>query len=214
MKKLHIAALAAVGLLAVSASPAFAAVSGWVTANVNQRSGPSTSYPPITVIPAGSSITIYGCLNDDSWCDISWGANRGWMSAAYLQANSNSHRVAIRGYSAIPFVTFNFNSYWNSNYSKKPFYSQRSKWSGFNWQKGQMHTMGTSNPPSNPTNPPNPQFTGTPPNTGTGNSSNFGKTFGKGSGNGSGNGQSAGNGQSGKNNGKNCKMVNGKWVCT
>jgi len=216
MKKLQIAALAGFGLLALSATPALAAmISGYTTANVNQRSGPSTAYPPITVIPANSAITIYGCLQDDSWCDISWGANRGWMSSAYLQAKYQSHRIPVRGYSAIPFITFNFNSYWNSYYQTRPFFGQRSKWSSFNWQ-GQ----GSKNPPTPP------KYTGNPPNFGS-NDKTY--TSGKGSGGGSGQGYGSGNGQGGngqgygsgggnggndKNKGKNCKMINGKWVCT
>jgi uncharacterized protein YraI len=216
MKNLHLAAAAAVGLLALSATPSFAAVfSGYTTANVNQRSGPSTAYPPITVIPAGASITIYGCLSDDSWCDISWGANRGWMSSAYLQVSYQSHRYPVRGYSGIPFITFNFGNYWDSYYRNRPFFSQRGKWSNYNWQKpGQ----GPNNPPPQP--PPPPKYTGNPPNMGNpppnpsnppkfdGKPPKFdkGSPFNKG-------GQNYNN-DNNKNHGKNCKWIDGKWVCT
>lgn len=162
MKPIRLAIAAGVGVLTLAATPAFAAaVSGFVTANVNERSGPSTSYPPITVIPAGSPITIYGCLSDDSWCDISWNQNRGWMSANYLQVNYQSRRIPIRSYSGIPFITFNFGSYWDSHYRNRPFFNQRSKWSNFHWQK-----PGMNNPPPPPpvvhNNPPKPGMNNPP----------------------------------------------------
>lgn len=207
MKSLRIAAAAGFGLLALAATPASAApVSGFVTANVNERAGPSTSYPAIVVIPAGSPITIYGCLPDDSWCDISWGPNRGWMSSAYLQVSYQSRRIPVRGYAGIPFITFNFGSYWDSHYRARPFFSQRSKWSNFQWQgQGQ----GPKNPPPKP-----PKFIGN-------NNQNGNGQFGNNNGNGqfgksnNGNGPSYGNGPNkGKGNNKDCVWKNGKLVCT
>ncbi len=233
MKKLHLAVVAGLGLLALYATPVLAATfGGYTTANVNQRSGPSTAYPPITVIPAGSPITIYGCLQDDTWCDISWGANRGWMSSLYLQVSYQSHRYPVRGYTGIPFITFNFGSYWNSYYQHKPFFGQKSKWSGYNWQKGGQGPSNPPNPPKFTGNPPN--FTGgqndnNPPNGGKppkfdkykGSGSGAGSGSGSGSGAGSGgSGKNYGNGQGGngqgydKNKGKNCKWIDGKLVCT
>lgn len=214
MRSFRVAAMAAFGaafgLLAISATPVFAAtVSGFATANVHQRSGPSTAYPPITVIPAGSSITIYGCLPDDSWCDVSWGPNRGWMSSLYLQVTYQSRRVSVRGYSGIPFITFNFGSYWSSNYRNRSFYSQRSKWSNFNWQ-GQ----GSGNPPPKPLKPPK-NYTGQNdnnlPNFGSG--KDYDKKFDHKStgGQGYGSGQNNNNNNGGKN--KNCVWKDGKLVC-
>lgn len=203
MRTVHLAAAAALGLLAISAAPASAAVSGFTTANVNQRSGPSTSYPPIVVIPAGSPITIYGCLNDDSWCDIAWGGNRGWMSSSYLQVSYQSRRVPVRGYSGIPFITFNFGNYWDSHYRNRPFFSQRSKWNNFDWHNGSWKNgQGPNNPPKPP------QQTGKndnkPPFMGNGPKPPFGK----------GNSQKYGQGKGKGGPGQNCKWVDGKWVCT
>ncbi|HVY19510.1 MAG TPA: SH3 domain-containing protein [Bauldia sp.] len=212
MKRLRIAAAAGLGLLALAASPALAApVNGYVTANVNERSGPSTSYPPIVVIPAGSPITIYGCLTDDSWCDISWGPNRGWMSSNYLQVSYQSRRLPVRGYSGIPFITFNFGTYWDSHYRNRPFFNQRSKWSNFHWQNGGQNPW-----PKNPMPPKPPKF----PNNGQFGNGQNGQNgqFGNGQNGQYGNGQNGQNGQ-GYNNGqngkygKNCKWINGKWVC-
>jgi uncharacterized protein YraI len=207
MKSLRLVAAAGLGVLALAATPAFAAaVSGFVTANVNERSGPSTSYPPITVIPAGSAITIYGCLSDDSWCDISWNQNRGWMSSNYLQVNYQSRRIPIRGYSGIPFITFNFGNYWNSHYRSRPFFNQRSKWSNFQWQKPGMN------------NPPKPSGSnGQFGNGKFGSNGQFGSNGdnGKGGKNGqfsNNNGQSGNNSQYNNRNNKDC-WKDGKWIC-
>jgi hypothetical protein len=172
-----------------------------------RRSG--CSYPPIVVIPAGSRITIYGCLQNGSWCDISWGPNRGWMSSAYLQVTSNARRVPLRGFSGVPFITFNFGNYWDSHYKNRPFFNQKNKWSGFHWQNGNWDNNGPKNPPPKPPFPPKPPKGG---NMGGPNDHQppFGfpnkpPKFG--------NGQ-VGNGQHmGPPPGKNCKVINGQWVC-
>lgn len=222
MKSLRIAVAAGLGLLAVAATPAFAApVSGFVTANVNERSGPSTSYPPIVVIPAGSRITIYGCLSDDSWCDISWRNNRGWMSSKYLQASYQSRRVPIRNYSGIPFITFNFGSYWDSHYKNRSFFNQRSKWSNFHWQ-GQNQGPNNPKPPfgNNNNNNQNGQNGQSGSNGNNGQFGNNNNQNGQVGNNNNGNGQFGQNGQNGQNgqgfgqHGKNNKCwVNGKFVC-
>jgi uncharacterized protein YraI len=215
MKSLSLAIAAGLGLAAVAATPALAApISGYVTANVNERSGPSTAYPPIVVIPAGSSITIYGCLSDRSWCDISWGPNRGWMSSNYLQATSR--RLAIRSYSAIPFITFNFGSYWDNHYRGRPFFSQRSKWSNYHWQ-------GPNNGPG-PNNPRPPMFPKPPmmgdhhPNGNYPNGGKFGNNGQFGNNDNSKTGQFSNSNKPGMGKpgygkpGKNC-WVDGKFVC-
>ena len=58
MKKYLRSAAAAFCALVTVPSIADAAMRGFSTANVNMRSGPSTSYPAVTVIPAGASVTI------------------------------------------------------------------------------------------------------------------------------------------------------------
>jgi uncharacterized protein YraI len=151
-------AVAAIGFLGVSlAANAASAATGYVTANVNERAGPGTNFPPITVIPAGAPVTIYGCLSDDSWCDISWNGNRGWMYSAYLQVTYNSRRVGLApAYIAplgIPFITFEIGSYWDNHYRHRPFYRDRSHWKDFHRDhKGPPKgwSSGPNKPPSKP----------------------------------------------------------------
>ncbi len=211
MKTLRIAAAAGLGLVALAATPALAApLSGYVTANVNERSGPSTSYPPIVVIPAGSRITIYGCLSDRSWCDISWGPNRGWMYSAYLQVTYNARRVPLRTYSGIPFLSFNFGTYWDNHYRNRPFFNQRSKWRNFNWQNNHDDNDNHPNPPPHNNYPKPPMHTGNPPV--FGNPGGHPPVFGKPNMNDD-NRPHFRNGQKGYGKYKDCKWMDGKWVC-
>lgn len=131
MKITKLAAVAGFGLLALSASAEARTWSGYAVANVNERAGPSTAYPSVAVIPAGAPIVIYGCLSDDTWCDVSWGPNRGWMSAAYIQVTYQSRRVPLNNYISplgIPFVVFSFDTYWGDYYRHRPFFHQEDKW--------------------------------------------------------------------------------------
>jgi len=74
-------------ICAALAVPAAAwAAEGFATANVNMRSGPSTRYPAVTLIPAGESVEIHGCLADRPWCDVSFYGGRGWVAGQYVQA--------------------------------------------------------------------------------------------------------------------------------
>ncbi|MEJ0097392.1 MAG: SH3 domain-containing protein [Bauldia sp.] len=158
MKPINLAALAGLGFLSVAMTPAMAsAATGYATANVNERAGPSTGFPAVTVIPAGTMVTIYGCLSDDTWCDISWNGNRGWMSSSYLQVTYQSRRVVLHNYISdvgIPFITFDVGSYWGDHYKNRSFFGQESHWKGFK-PGGNFKPSANSNG-NNANNPPPP----------------------------------------------------------
>lgn len=130
MKKLWLmAAVAAstLGLPAIAeAAPAFS------TGNVNMRSGPSTQYPPVIVIPVGSQVDIRGCLSSANWCDVAYAGYRGWVSGSYLQASYSQRRVYVdpQYYRplGIPTVTFSIGSYWDDHYRNRSFYRDRDRW--------------------------------------------------------------------------------------
>jgi uncharacterized protein YraI len=74
--------LLAAGMLVPGA--AFAATSAIATTDLNMRTGPSTGYEVVDVIPDGGQVTVYGCVGGYSWCDVSWNGYRGWASGNYL----------------------------------------------------------------------------------------------------------------------------------
>ncbi|KQS96471.1 MULTISPECIES: SH3 domain-containing protein [unclassified Rhizobium] len=135
-RKFSIRALA-LGAVAALASllPATAwAVEGYATANVNMRSGPSTRYPAVTVIPYGTSVEIHGCLSDVPWCDVSFYNGRGWVAGRYVQAEYRSNRVYVEpsyyDNLGIPIVTFEVGTYWDRYYRNRSFYRERDYWRG------------------------------------------------------------------------------------
>ncbi|WP_245295610.1 SH3 domain-containing protein [Rhizobium rhizosphaerae] len=126
-------AAAGAAFLAVGLFPSLAAAaSGYSTANVNMRSGPSTRYPAVTVIPAGASVEIHGCLAEVPWCDVSFRYGRGWVAGRYLQTIYRERRVylAPEYYRplGIPTVTFDVDTYWTRNYRSRDFYRERDYW--------------------------------------------------------------------------------------
>jgi uncharacterized protein YraI len=114
-----------------------AAVQGYSTANVNMRSGPSTAYPAVTVIPVGAPVTINGCMSSVNWCDVSFVGGRGWVSGNYVQAAYQSNRVYVapdyyQGL-GIPTVTFEVDNYWDRYYRGRDFYRDRDRWRRYDW---------------------------------------------------------------------------------
>ena len=73
-----VAAFATLGVAAAQAEP------GYSTANVNMRTGPDIEYPSVGVIPEGEPLYVEGCLQDESWCDVRWADNRGWVYSEYI----------------------------------------------------------------------------------------------------------------------------------
>ncbi|MCZ7464456.1 MULTISPECIES: SH3 domain-containing protein [Rhizobium/Agrobacterium group] len=124
----------AIALVAMLAAPALAeaATRGFATANVNMRSGPSTAYPAVVVIPNGAPLTVHGCLSDTPWCDVSFVAGRGWVAGRYIQTTYRQNRVYVepRYYRdlGVPIITFEAGRYWDRYYRDRDFYRERDRW--------------------------------------------------------------------------------------
>ncbi len=126
-------AVATASLVSLSPGPAAAAdPNAYVTANVNLRAGPDTEYPAIVIIPAGEYVTIYACIEDLSWCDVSYGdSNRGWVSAQYVQPFYQGRYMSVQEYVPLvnlPTQPFDIRLYWSSFYSGQPFYGELDQW--------------------------------------------------------------------------------------
>ncbi len=52
------------------------------TANLNLRSGPSTTHKVRAVIPAGAKIDIHSCGH--TWCYMGWAGHEGYVHSDYL----------------------------------------------------------------------------------------------------------------------------------
>ncbi|SCB50571.1 SH3 domain-containing protein [Rhizobium multihospitium] len=145
--------LAAGILAALVALPAIAeAAEGFATANVNMRSGPSTAYPAVTMIPVGVPLQINGCLNETPWCDVSFYGGRGWVAGRYIQATYQSRRIYVgpQYYRplGIPTVVFNFDDYWGRYYRGRDFYRDRDRWRrGPGWVDRRPDSGWDRNPP-------------------------------------------------------------------
>ncbi|AQS65333.2 hypothetical protein AGRHK599_LOCUS3419 [Rhizobium rhizogenes] len=131
MKKKLFGAIALVAMLAAPAL-AEAATRGFATANVNMRSGPSTAYPAVVVIPNGAPLTVHGCLSDTPWCDVSFVAGRGWVAGRYIETTYRQNRVYVepRYYRdlGVPIITFEAGRYWDRYYRDRDFYRERDRW--------------------------------------------------------------------------------------
>ena len=69
----------AVGAILFSISCAAMAENAVTTETASVRAGPDDSYPEVAQLDADSPIQVMGCLDDWSWCDVTFEGNRGWM---------------------------------------------------------------------------------------------------------------------------------------
>jgi uncharacterized protein YraI len=129
------------GLLVPAAATAQTA---YTTKTVNLRAGPSRDYPVVDQLQPGEAVQINGCLDDWTWCDVSIGNDRGWVSSRGLDTEYQNRRVVIYGNGPMfgfPIVGFSVGSYWDTYYRGRPWYSRRSYWIG---QPQSSHWIGSS----------------------------------------------------------------------
>jgi len=135
MPGFKIAGFVVAALLLAIPSAALAA-RGIVTTEVSMRAGPGTGFPVVDRIPGGARVNIHGCLRDNSWCDVSWDGDRGWVSAEYLEYFYRNRYVYLPDYVDVidvPVVPFVLTSYWSNYYAGRPFFQRRAYWNNY-WQ--------------------------------------------------------------------------------
>ncbi|MCK5931290.1 MAG: SH3 domain-containing protein [Fulvimarina manganoxydans] len=131
MKRMLTLILAATTGIGLAPSLAHASSKAFATTDVNLRAGPSTSYPAVDVVRDGDPVRVFGCLQTRSWCDVSYGGARGWMSSNYLAYQGPRYRYeGTRAVEVIeaPVITFSLGGYWGDHYRSRDFYRDRARY--------------------------------------------------------------------------------------
>jgi len=107
------------------------AAEGFVIADISLQAGPDPEYPSIVELSAGTPVSIQGCIDGWSWCDVEVGGDRGWVPGTFLEEDYGGQRVVVIDYGpriGIPVVSFSIGLYWDRYYHSRPFYAQREQW--------------------------------------------------------------------------------------
>jgi uncharacterized protein YraI len=129
MQRILLATAVAVSFFAAASA---SASEGFVTSDVTLRAGPDEGYPVVGMLNGGTGVGIEGCVDGWSWCDVDTPVGRGWMRGDFLQEEYQGRRVRTSDYGVqigIPFVTFEFGSYWDNNYRTRSWYGERQRYS-------------------------------------------------------------------------------------
>jgi uncharacterized protein YraI len=122
----------AVGAILFSISLGAMAENAVTTEPASVRAGPDDSYPEVAQLDADSPIQVMGCLDDWSWCDVTFDGNRGWMYSPAITYEYDGGYVPFYTYApafSIPVVTFTVDAYWGRYYHDRPWFRDRDQWS-------------------------------------------------------------------------------------
>src|SRR5262245_6238174 len=104
------------------------AAEGYVVADISLQAGPDPAYPSLEELSAGTPVSIQGCLDGWTWCDVVAVGDRGWVPGTFLEESYGGQRVVVIDYGpriGIPIVTFSIGAYWDRHYHSRPFYAER-----------------------------------------------------------------------------------------
>ncbi|MFN3661897.1 DUF1236 domain-containing protein [Yoonia sp.] len=94
MKSLALTVASAIALTA--AAPSFAqSTEARAGAEISARVSPSEFAPSVGVLELNQPVVIEGCLEDVSWCQISFDGQTAWASAEYLYVEEDATPVAL-----------------------------------------------------------------------------------------------------------------------
>ncbi len=95
--KTNFAKLAIVSSLALAAVLPVAAVAMDASAatDLNIRSGPANNYTVLGVIPGGETAMLDGCIDDGTWCRVSYDGVEGWSYAPYLTVRAEEEAYVV-----------------------------------------------------------------------------------------------------------------------
>jgi uncharacterized protein YraI len=108
----------------------------YTSKEVSLRAGPSRDYPVVATLGAGTTMTIFGCLEDYRWCDVVVGRSRGWVYSGNIVYPYLGRNVPVMSYGpaiGLGIVSFSIGNYWDNYYTDYPWYSQRLNWGSRPW---------------------------------------------------------------------------------
>lgn len=85
----------AAAVAALLPAAALAQTDGSVTADLNVRQGPGSNYPVVATVPSGGDITIVGCLEGSSWCEVDADGTAGYAFSRYLAVEEGGSTVVV-----------------------------------------------------------------------------------------------------------------------
>lgn len=74
---------------------AFAQMAATTTTDLNLRAGPGPNYEILTTMPGNAEVSLGGCIEGSSWCEVNYGGETGWASSNYLRAEVGGEVVVI-----------------------------------------------------------------------------------------------------------------------
>ncbi|MEQ8255339.1 MAG: DUF1236 domain-containing protein [Roseovarius confluentis] len=95
----------------IGAGAALADVDATAVTDLNLRAGPSPAQPVIDVIPNAGAVSIQGCIEASSWCEVSYNGTQGWAYGDYLAASTDAGSVRVienRSAMNLPTVTYEY----------------------------------------------------------------------------------------------------------
>lgn len=120
------------GALLLASLGVASAQDAYTSRPMNVRAGPDREYPLVAQLDAGAPLDVHGCLDDWSWCDVSFEDSRGWIYAGGISFVYQGGRVPLVSYGprlGLPIISFSLMTYWGDYYRGRPWYAQRDTWS-------------------------------------------------------------------------------------
>jgi len=130
MKAVRSALAASLAAAALFVVPSLAqAAQGFIIDQTALKAGPDEQFPTVIDVQAGAEVDVFGCLSGNSWCDVSFARDRGWVSGQDLEVIFHSKRVKVVDVTTevVPVVSFEVKTYWTQYYSSKPFFRDRDR---------------------------------------------------------------------------------------
>lgn len=101
------------------------------TTSADLYAGPDDSYPMVAQVDSNTAVQVNGCLDDWSWCDVSFQDARGWLYSPDITYMYQGGYVPLYQYApslGIAVVPFSIDVYWGQYYQGRPWFAQRTQW--------------------------------------------------------------------------------------